>query len=344
VAEEVRLRAEDENSVWPYERDQGHRKERGVRICVVGAGAMGSAIGGLLSTTDARVVLLDNRKEHVAELNARGVIVDDGRSRRTIKVAATSDAASVGEVDLVVMMVKSYDTVNAMTQARSIVGRTTRVLTLQNGLGNEERLAEVVGAETVVGGVTHTGSVLSGSGEVHFGGAGKKTYIGELNRRNDATVDQIVRLFNAAGLETEATENILGAKWGKLLVNVAVSPLSAITRLTHGGMDQVLELKNCAYEAVEEAVRVAKASGVRLSMEDPQEVWRTATRGLSPEHKSSMLKDIERRVRTEIDVINGAVVRYGQRCGVPTPVNSTLVACIKGIEFGHRSGESDAKA
>jgi len=308
-----------------------------MRICVVGAGAMGSAIGGFLSTAHARVMLLDKWNEHVLAMNSHGLKLNDGFSLRIIKVMATTDVHSVGKVDLLVVMVKSYDTETAMRQVQSLVGDTTKVLSFQNGLGNEDTLVKIVGSERVLGGVTHAGSVLTGPGEVQFGGAGKKTYIGELIGKNSARVDEIVRLFNSAGLETEATDNILGKKWSKLLVNIAVSPLSAITRLPHGGMDRAIDVKQCAYEAVAEAVQVAKASGIRLSMEDPEEVWQTATRGLPPDHKSSMLKDVEKGMRTEIEMINGSVVRYGKILGIPTPVNNTLVACVKGIEYQQRN-------
>jgi 2-dehydropantoate 2-reductase len=308
-----------------------------MKICVIGAGAMGSAIGGLLSTTEADVVLLDTWEAHVRAMNEHGLRLDTGSDQRIIPVRAATDARTVGLADLVVVLVKSYDTRVALTGAREIVGPCTRVVSLQNGLGNEDTIAELVGRERVIAGVTHAGSVLDAPGEVRFGGEGKKTYLGVLSGVNDHGIDDIVRLFSSAGLATEATDNILGIKWNKLLVNVAVSPLSAITGLPHGGMDQSAEVKRGAYEAVAEAMRVARACGVRLPVEDPEQIWLTATSGLPAAHKSSMLKDVEKGTRTEIDVINGAVVRYGTKCGVATPINDTLVACVKGLEFRNRS-------
>jgi 2-dehydropantoate 2-reductase len=309
------------------------REENDMRICVIGAGAMGSAIGGLLSEAGADVVLVDSRKEQVDALNSRGLKLDDGASVRTIKVRATSDPKSIGEVDLVVVLVKSYHTEQAVKRAQSVIGGATSVLSLQNGLGNVDTLIEILGPDRVLGGVTHSGSVLIAPGEVHFSGMEKKTFIGEMNGKMTPRVDQIVRLFNSAGLKTEATSNILDVIWNKLLVNVAVSALSAVTRLPHGGMEQVPEVKQCAFEAVSEAIRVAKACGIHLSTENPEQVWATATQGLSPEHKTSMLKDIESKAPTEIGTIAGAVVQYGKKHGIATPVNSTLVACVRGIEF-----------
>jgi 2-dehydropantoate 2-reductase len=307
-----------------------------MRICVLGAGAMGSAIGGLLSGTDADVVLVDTWREQVDAINTRGLMLHEGSSVRTIKVRATADPAPIGPVDLVVVLVKSYDTEAAIERARPVIGKNTAVLSLQNGLGNEDTLMRLLGPERVLGGVTHSGGVLLGVGEVRFGGKEKNTYIGEMDGRLTPRVDDIAKLFNAAGLRTEATERIQDFIWNKLLVNVAVSALSAITGLPHGGMTAVPEVKACAFEAVAEAVRVALAAGIRLSTQDPAEVWETATRGLPPEHKSSMLKDIEKKAATEIDTIAGAIVTCGRKHGVPTPVNRTLLACVHGIEFQQR--------
>lgn len=304
-----------------------------MRVCVLGAGAMGSAIGGLLSDAGTDVVLVDSRKEQVDTLNSRGLKLDDGTSLRTIKVLATTDPESIGEVGLVVVLVKAYHTVQAIERAKSVIGGATSVLSLQNGLGNTDTLAELLGPDRVLGGVTHSGSVVIGPGEVRFSGKEKKTFIGEVNGKMTPRVESIVRLFNSAGLNTEATSSILDVIWNKLLVNVAVSALSAVTRLPHGGMSQVPEVKQCAFEAVAEAVRVAKACGIRLSTENPEQVWATATQGLPPEHKTSMLKDIENKAPTEIGTIAGAVVKYGKKHGIATPVNSTLLACVRGIEF-----------
>lgn len=309
-----------------------------MRVCVLGAGAMGSAIGGLLADAGAEVVLLDRWREQVDAVNSGGLILHEGSAQRTIRVRATTEPDSVGAVDLVIVLVKSYDTRQAVQQARAAIGSSAPVLSLQNGLGNEDALSEILGPERVLGGVTHAGGVLLRPGEVRFSGREKTTYIGEMNGELSVRLERIVRLFNAAGLNTEGTAHILEAIWSKLLVNVAVSALSAVTRLAHGGMGQVPEVKQCALEAVREAVCVARTCGIRLSAsaEDPAEVWETATRGLPPQHKSSMLKDIEKGAPTEIDAIAGAVVQYGKRCGVPTPVNGTLLACVRGIEFAQR--------
>jgi len=301
-----------------------------MKICFLGSGAMGSAIGGILSESGQDVLLIDQWKEHVDALNTGGLKLTEKSETRMIKVKASSNVQAVAQADLMVFLVKSYHTEETLKQVQSFIREDTPVLSLQNGLGNEERIAGILGVKRVLGGVTHSGSVLHRPGEVSFGR--DRTCIGEMDGNLSDRVREVVRIFNQAGLETEASDNILGLIWDKLLVNVAVSPISAITGLTHGEMQQAEFLKATAFDAVEEALRVAAAAGVQLSLQDPADAWAKAMQGLSPGHKSSMLKDLEQGRRTEIDVINGAVVILGKKLGIPTPVNKTLTAAVKGFE------------
>jgi 2-dehydropantoate 2-reductase len=158
--------------------------------------------------------------------------------------------------------------------------------------------------------------------------------IGKPDGGLSARAQRVAEVFNGAGLDTNVSRNITGVIWDKLLVNVATGALSAITRLSYGPLYQSLELQATATAAVAEAMAVAQASGIRLSITDPAEPWRLAGAGLPPEFKPSMLQSLEKGSITEIDFINGAVVREGEKVGVATPVNRTLVACIKGLERG----------
>jgi 2-dehydropantoate 2-reductase len=190
-----------------------------------------------------------------------------------------------------------------------------------------------VGRERVLAGKTYVGGVLLGPGRISSGVAGKHTYIGELDGRVSARVQAIAATFDAAGLITTVSDNILGVMWDKLLVNVATGALSAITRLPYGGLYAVPALKTTALAAVAEAMAVARAGGVRLQFTEPEQAWHLAAQGLPASFKTSMLQSLEKGSVTEIDFINGSVVRWGERHGVATPVNAALVACIKGIEF-----------
>jgi 2-dehydropantoate 2-reductase len=315
-----------------------------MKIGVLGTGAMGSAIGGLLTESGLDVLLVDPWKEHVEAMEENGLVLEEQGDKRLIRVRATGDVRNVGSVDLVILLVKSYVTERAIRDFAPLIGTDTVVLSLQNGLGNEEIIAGIIGQDRVLGGVTHAGAVLLEAGHVQCSRKGKLTYIGELDGRNTERVLEVSRLLSAAGLDTDVAEDIYEKIWSKLLVNVAVSPISAITGLSHGGMAAVPEVLACAGAAVAEAMAVARAAAVKLTTEDPSEVWRAATAGLPGEHKSSMLQDIEKGSRTEIDFINGAVARWGEKHGVPTPVNRTLVAAVKGIEYRLKAYESPRPA
>jgi len=245
---------------------------------------MGSAIGGILSESGQDILLIDRWKEHVDALNAGGLKLTEKSETRVIKVKATTDVQAVAQADLIVLLVKSYQTADTLKQVQSFIRKDTPVLSLQNGLGNEEKIAEILGAGRVLGGVTHAGSVMLGPGAVDFGR--DRTCIGEMRGNLTDRVRDIVRIFSQADLEAEASDNILGMIWDKLLVNVAVSPISAITGLTHGEMQRVESLKATAFDAVQEAMRIAAAAGVKLSLQDPAEAWAKAMEGLSPGHKT----------------------------------------------------------
>lgn len=304
---------------------------------MLGSGALGSSIGGVLTEAGLEVYLIDPWAEHVNAMNREGLKIREGSSERAVKVRAATDCRGIGTADLILVLVKSYHTKEAIENADPIIGDKTMVLSFQNGLGNEDILAEVVGKERVIGGRTFAGGVLLGPGHVIAGRKGKQTYIGELGGRITERVNEIARQFNQAGLETIISSNIIGIMWDKLLINVATGALSGITRLPYGGLYKVKEVMGCAVEAVSEAIAVAKAMGVELTITDPKEIWFKAAEKLPPEFKASMLQDIEKGSRTEIDSINGSVVRLGERHGVPTPVNRVLVASIKGIEHHLRT-------
>lgn len=247
---------------------------------------------------------------------------------------ASTDCSASGIADVVIVLVKGYHTREAVETARPVIGQRTAILSLQNGLGNEEAIAEVAGRERVLGGRTYVGGVLLGPGHVIAGRRDKHTYIGELDGRASERTARIAEEFNHAELVTAVTDNVTGMMWDKLLINVATGALSGITRLSYGGLYDVPEIRDCALAAISEGIAVAGASGIRLSMDDPPAIWLKAAEGLPPEFKASMLQSLEKGSRTEIDSINGAVVRGGDMFGIPTPVNRALVAAIKGIEFG----------
>ena len=303
-----------------------------MKIAVLGAGALGCAIGGTLAEAGNEVVLINRNATHVDAINSHGLLMRTPQGERAVRVRATTRAEAESTVDLVIVLVKSFHTHQAMSAATALIGPKTVVLSLQNGLGHEDVLADIVGHERVLAGKTYVGGVLLAPGRIVAGVEGKETLIGELDGRISDRAPDIAPTFNAAGLATTVSDNIMGTMWDKLLINVSTGALSGITRLPYGPLYRIPEIEATAIAAVQEAMAVARASGVNLSFTDPRSAWLKAAAGLPDDFKTSMLQSLEKGSITEIDFINGAVVRWGQRCGVPTPVNATLVACIKGIE------------
>ena len=308
-----------------------------MKICILGAGALGCALGAALTQGGSDVWLLNRSQAHVDAMNHHGLALVTPDGERRVAVRAATRAAEVGPVDLVIVLVKSFDTRAAMSAATALLGPQTVLLSLQNGLGHEDILGEIAGRERVVAGKTYVGGVLLGPGRILSGSQGKATLIGELDGQVTPRIQAIAAEFERAGLDITVSANILGAMWDKLLVNVATGALSGLTRLTYGELYRVPEIEASAVAAVAEAMAVARACGVTLSTQAPRDAWVQAAAGLPADFKTSLLQSLEKGARgdsplTEIDFINGAVVRWGQRCGVPTPVNQTLVAGIKGVE------------
>jgi 2-dehydropantoate 2-reductase len=307
-----------------------------LKICVLGAGALGCAMGGVLTEAGNEVWLVNRGRAHVDAMRTNGLTLRDAAVDRVVPVRATTNyqeiAIATGTVDLIIVLVKSFHTAEAIHAARPIIGPDTVVMSLQNGLGHEEVLAAAVGRQRVLAGKTYAGGVMLSPGHVIVGTRGKETHIGELDGAITLRVTRIADTFNQAGLVTTVSTNIMSVMWEKLLVNVATGALSGVTGLPYGELYQVTEVEACAIAAVAEAMAVAKASGIPLTTTEPRQPWVKAAVGLPFEFKASMLQSLEKGSATEIDYVNGAVVAQGLKVGVPTPVNQALVACLKGIE------------
>jgi 2-dehydropantoate 2-reductase len=300
-----------------------------LRIAVVGSGAMGSLFGGMLAEAGEDVTLVDVWEEHVRAINERGLRLRGVGGERVIRVAATTNPGEVGSVDLALIFVKSYDTEKAARDALAMASGDTVFLTLQNGLGNAEKVSEIVGGHRVVVGVTAQGSTLLGPGEIYHAGVGATT-IGELNGATTARILRIKEAFNRAGIATEVSDSVLDAIWSKVLVNVGINALTALTGLRNGELLAFPEIRGVMRRAVLEALDVAEANGVRIAGDPVEKVYEVAE--ATAANRSSMLQDIDRGRRTEIGALNGAIVEMGRRLGVDTPVNEALTAAVMGLE------------
>lgn len=305
-----------------------------MKICMLGTGSLGSTIGGTLAQGGSEVYFVDQWKEHIDKINENGLKMTDEKEDWYVKVDARTSAEGIGPVDLVIVLVKSFATKEAVSQLKetNVIGENTLVMSLQNGLGNEETIAEVVGEANVISGKTYVGGRLLSPGYVSAGVKGKYTYIGELTGEITDRIQAVCDEFNKAGLLCEVSDNIKGLIWDKLLINVAAGALCGITRLPYGPLYEEEYIKETAVAAIQEGIDVAKAAGVKLKSEDSEYPWYAASEGLPETFKTSILQSLELKRPTEIDFINGSVVEWGKKFGIPTPVNQTLVTCVKGIE------------
>lgn len=305
-----------------------------MKIVMLGAGALGSTIGGTLAMGGNDVHFVDMWQEHVDLINKDGLHMTNEKEDWYVRVDARTTADTIGEADLVIVLVKSFATKQAVEQLKqtNVIGKNTLVMSLQNGLGNEETIASVIGSENIISGKTYVGGRLIQAGYISAGVQGKWTYIGELNGEITDRIQTVCNVFNDAGLLCEVSDNIKGLIWDKLLINVAAGALCGITRLPYGPLYEEDYIKDVAVAAIQEGIQVAKAAGVVLKSEDPQYPWVAASEGLPGTFKTSILQSLELKRPTEIDFINGSIVEWGKKYGIATPVNQTLVACVKGIE------------
>ncbi len=301
-----------------------------MKIVIVGPGAMGCLFAAFLSKSKEEIWLFDKCEERAAKINKGDISVEGVSGNWKIKTKATVNVKDIGQADLIIICVKSYDTKEAVTKVKSLIHDSTQILTLQNGIGNIEIISEIVGSDKVIGGVTNLGATLLDVGSVRHAGKGE-TIIGRLDGTIPVQLRWIRELFNKVGLETKISRDIKGLLWSKLIVNVGINALTAITRLANGKLVEFEGSRRILREAAAEATKVAKRKRIKLIYDDPLakvEAVCEATAG----NISSMLQDVLKKKRTEIDFINGVIVRQGQELGIATPVNSLLVDLVKTIE------------
>ena len=300
-----------------------------MKIVIMGAGAMGGLFGGLLAFSGEEVWLVDVRKEQVDVIRSVGLTLEEGDKLQIIGVNATQDVSSPGKADLVIFFVKTYHTEQAVSDALALEKEDTIFLTLQNGLGNEEILCKRINRKKVMLGVTGQGATLLGPGHVRHAGRGK-TFIGELDQGVSERAIQVAKMFCEADIDTEVSADIHNLIWDKLLVNVGINALTALTQLKNGQLLDYPEALRIMEALVSEAAEVARQTGARIE-ENPFEKVKTVAEA-TRENRSSMGQDVDFRRKTEIDAINGAVVREAKRLGLPVPCNEVVTDLIKTIE------------
>jgi 2-dehydropantoate 2-reductase len=304
---------------------------KSLNIAIFGVGAMGALFGSRLEAL-TNVTLFGTWNEQIRTLQREGLLIvhPDGRQSRQ-NLPVTDDLNEIPPANVALILVKSRQTARAARQATNILRTDGLVITLQNGLGNLEKLAETVGANRATLGVTAQGATVLAPGRLRHAGEGP-THLALLPDK-EQQLKAVADLFNAAGLETTLVDNADSLVWGKLAINAGINPLTALLEVPNGALAEDKLLREVMIAAANEVVDVATAQGIRLPFIDVAgriiEVCQATAR-----NRSSMLQDISRGAMTEIDAISGAVVRFGQEFGVPTPMNAWLLQLVKEKEAG----------
>jgi len=303
-----------------------------MKIAVVGPGAMGCLIAGFLKMrTKEDIWLLDKYEERAGCIKNNSIRIEGISGAHQVKIDITSSAKEIGRCDLVIVCVKSYSTEEACKDIKELIGEDTHVLTLQNGIGNVQILNDHIGEEKVVAGITNHGATLLGVGHTRHAGRGD-TIIGKADGRLSGALKEISAILSKAGFETKISKDIDSVIWSKLVINVGINALTAITRLNNGKLVEFEEPRALLRSAVQEAVKIVKRKRIKLAYDDPIQKAESVAKATGG-NVSSMLQDVLNKKRTEIDFINGAIVRQGKSLGIPTPVNEVLTNLVKTIEI-----------
>jgi len=294
-----------------------------MRICVFGAGSLGSALGGLLAVRNN--VVLIGRKPHISAVRKNGLMIS-GDTARTVIVDGQETANDLVPPELLIIATKAYDTAEAIQSCRRLVDNDTMVLTLQNGLGNLELLRNWR-RENAFGGTTTLGATLVSPGVLRVSGLGKTVIGADIDPEG---AGRIVSEFKSCGLPTRAVKHVFPAIWGKAVVNACINPTAAILRVPNGRLVESKAISRFMREVCVECELVAKASGINLSGVPMYSRVRSVCKDTA-ENVSSMLQDVRLGRRTEIDHINGAFSLHGDKSDIPTPLNDALVAIVHSI-------------
>lgn len=294
-----------------------------MKVAVMGAGAVGCYYGAMLARAGHEVVLI-GRPSHVEAVRANGLRLETKAFDEQVPLDASTDASAVQGADLVLFCVKSTDTESAAAQVRPHLAPGALVLTLQNGVDNDERVRAALPSRDVAAAVVYVATEMAGPGHVKHHGRG------ELVIAPSRRSDEVAQALIAAGVPTQISDNVRGALWAKLVLNCAYNALSAVSQLPYGELVQGAGVNDVIRDVVAECLAVAKAEGIVI----PGDVD-AAVRAIAqtmPSQYSSTAQDLARGKRSEIDHLNGLVMRRGEALGVPTPANRVLFVMVKLLE------------
>lgn len=311
-----------------------------MHILILGAGALGSLLGARLARSRARVTLISTNTQHMQAIQNQGLqIVEMDQSLSRHNLQALNSPEQMDEApDLALILVKSYSTLQAVRSILPVCSNKTLFLTLQNGIGNWETIAQAVPRQNILAGITAQGATYLQPGKIRHGGDGA-TYIGEIEAPAGERVQQIVEVFQQAGLETQPTEETIKLLWHKLLINAGINALTGILKVPNGLIAESAPAQEIALSAVREGLAIARAKDLILGEEKIQQQVLAVARATA-RNISSMHQDLLRGRPTEIEAINGALVKIGQEQGLNCPVNQTLTNLVRTIQEQNLQKES----
>jgi 2-dehydropantoate 2-reductase len=314
-----------------------------MKVLIYGAGAIGSTFGGFLSPNHD--VTLLGRPKHLNAIRKKGLHISGIWGKHHFKkFHLESDSKKLLSqkipFDLILLTVKSYDTEKAAQDIRKLITSNTVVISLQNGLGNIEALHKKLAARQVLGGRVIFGAALPKPGQIKITVMAEPTAIGETSeKRLTPRVKEIARLFSKAGVPSVPTADIESVLWRKVIYNCALNPLASLLSCHYGKLTEEIESRLVMAEVVCEIYDVAKKSAVKLDPATPKDYLRLFYSKLvarTYDHRPSMLQDLEKGKRTEIDALNAAIVKLGKKYGVKTPINAKLAELIKRKETDYK--------
>lgn len=301
-------------------------------ITVVGAGAMGGSYGGLLAAAGNRVRLIDTWQDHVDAINRDGLRVDGAHGEHRLRLAAATQPDANETADIVLLFTDTNGTADAARTIAGILSPDGFVVTSQNGIGNVETLEDVLGEGRVVGGSSMCSAATIGPGHVSLTHLGP-TSVGEIRGGSSDRVDAFLAALEDAGFPSKPAPDIMAEIWQKFVVNCSANAVAAVTGLRSGEFVDIPDLMDYRVRVVEEVMAVLDAKGITLP--DPELIKRICSGGRRM-NRPSMLQHIRMGRKTEIDTLNGALVREAKALGIPVPYNEALVALLRGRELAQR--------
>lgn len=312
-----------------------------MKVCVIGAGAMGSVFGALLARAGHEVTLVDTWTEHIQAVNARGLLVDGVKGEVRVRARALAEAPAGLHAELAIIWTDANNTRRAAETARTALAPDGFAITLQNGIGNVETLVDVLGKARVAAGSSMCSAAMRGPRHASFTHMGM-TSVGEIDGGGSPRVERLRAALVEAGFEARVHPDIMSLVWSKFAHNCAVNAICATTGLRVGEVARVPALDRFQDRIIDEILAVTAARGIALEPPDfrahvKDHCWRKFNR-------PSMLQHVEAGKRTEIDALNARLVEEGRRFGVPTPYNDALACLLKGVEYRRRetAGRTEA--